>query len=756
MTTMNNIKMNRRAFLAGTGVTTAALTMGFAVLPEGAVLANTSAKMISPSMYFDIHEDGRIVLHLTKAEMGQHVGTAFAQILAEELGADFDTIELDMVGNDAKYGLLVTGGSWSINWTFDAMSRAGAAGRTILQEAAAEKFGGEPSEYSVENNSVSGNGQSISFGELVANGIEARAFSEEDMAALVLKPQDQYSVIGQSKQAKDIPPKVRGQATYAIDVDLPNMAYGMPLAAPVRYGASVTSIDDSEARKMPGFIKAWAIEDPTGGQTGMVMVVAESYWTAKKAADSLKVEYDLGPTADVSMESIHNESRRLLETGEAERLVVNDGDVKQAMEEGQTHHEAEYVTGMNIHAPMEPMSATVEIKDGVYHIHTGHQFQTLLNATMPDVLGVPAENVVHHQTYLGGAFGRRLDTDHLVNACFAAKEVGRPVKMIYSRETDMQVDYTRPPSVLKMSACTKDGKISGWQAASASSWASSRQFPPFLGADLSGDENKKFDPFAVNGADHWYTMPNQRVLLSQNQIAQEAQPPGHLRSVAPAWQFWAVESFIDEISHANGWDPLETRLAMLDGAGKNAGEGATEGGATRLAASLQKVAELSGYGSERPEGTAVGLACVSSQERPTATWTAAAAEVTVDKETGEFTVDKITIVTDLGIAVNPDGVNAQVTGAAMWGFSISTQEDGEFENGAIQHTNFDTYTPARMDVAPEIEVHIIESSKYPTGCGEPATTVVGPAIANAIQNAVGARVRSLPITAEKVKAAIKT
>lgn len=262
------------------------------------------------------------------------------------------------------------------------------------------------------------------------------------------------------------------------------------------------------------------------------------------------------------------------------------------------------------------------------------------------------------------------------------------------------------------------------------------------------------DSFAINGADHWYTIPNQHALLYQNMVAQNALPPGHLRSVGPGWQFFAVESFMDEIAHKLGRDPLELRLSLLDATGKNAGTGITTGGAKRLAAVLQNVADRAGYGSERPENSAIGLACVSSQERASASWTACAADVSVDPADSHVTVNKLTLATEVGAAVNPDGVKAQLTGSALWGVSLALHEVTTLTNGAIEASNYDDYTPLRMFDLPEINAEVLSVGGYPTGCGEPGTTVVAPAIANAIFAATGARVRSLPITADKVKAAM--
>lgn len=754
MTEHKNL-MTRRGFLVRSSAASAAvLTMGYASLPDAANAAGHSGAMISPNMHFDIHGDGRVVVHIAKAEMGQHVGTALAQTVAEELECGWENVDISYVGFDPRQGLHVTGGSWSVNWTFDALSRAGAAGRIALIEMAAAKLGGVAEDYTAKDGVISGGGKSITYGELAASGAEPRVFGEEDLKAITLKPAGDRGIVGQSVAALDIPEKVNGTGQYGIDKSVDGMVYATPAVPPVRYGAKVTSVDDSAARNIPGYLEHVVVEDPLGTQTGWVMAIATGYWAAKQAAEALKIDYDLGPNAGVSLDDVHAESRRLIETESDTRLVVNDGDLEAGMAAAETTLTAEYQTGVNIHAPLEPMNALVEIKDDVYHIHAGNQFQTLLMGLV-GALGVAPEKIVFRQALLGGGFGRRLDCDYVVMACHTARAVGKPVKMIYSREADTLMDFTRPAATVQLTAGLKGSEITAWKNSSASAWASARQAPAFLAPDLSGDEDKKFDGFAINGADHWYTMPNQRALLSMNQVAQGALPPGHLRAVGPGWQFWAVESFLDEVADQMGEDPLALRLRLLDGAGKNAGSGVTTGGAKRLAAVLADVAERAGYGSEQPANSAIGLAAVSSQERPSASWTACAAHVTVDPDTGAVKVNKLTLGIDVGMAVNPDGVKAQLVGSALWGLSIAMHEDVGFENGAIQADNYDGMTPLRMYDVPEIDAKVIDVGGYPTGCGEPGTTVVAPAIGNAIARAVGARVRSLPITADKVKAAIK-
>ena len=749
MTVMES-KFARRTFLVGAGAS--GLIFGFAA-HEGIRLADAStAKAFAPNLWFSMDAAGKTVIRIDKAEMGQHVGSALAQILADELEVKWSDVSISHIGFDPKVGLHVTGGSWSVNWTFDRMSRAGAAGRITLIEAAARKWGVSADTLSAKDSVISGpGGKSITYGELVKAGVPPKAFSKDDMKAIKLKAPGQRRYIGKSLPALDVPAKTNGTAGFAIDVVLDGMVYATPATPPVRYGAKVKSVDDSAAKKIKGYMTHVVIEDPTGSQMGWVMAVANSYWTARKAALALKIDYDLGPNAKVSSKTINDESRRLIDNTANASTFLKEGDAEKAIASAKVTHEAIYTTTINIHAPLEPLNATVEIRDGVYHIYTGNQFQTLAMGLVPAALGVKPDKVVLHQQFLGGGFGRRLEADYLIMAALTAKAIQKPVKMIYSREADTEFDFTRPMTTMRVTAGSDGKTLTGWKHTAASAFATARMAPAFLGKDASG---KKFDPFQINGSDHWYTIANQLVLTEMNKIAQSATPSGQLRSVAPAWTFWAVESMIDEMAHKMGVDPLALRLQLLDGKGKNAGKGPTANGAKRLASVLKRVAAKAGYGKSMPKNSGIGLAAVTSQERASAAWTATAANVTVNPADGSFTVNRLTVGTDLGTLINPNAVEAQVQGATLWGLSLATLEEVEMKDGRLQASNFDTYTPCRMENAPDLDVILVETGQYPVGCGEPAVTSVAPAIANAIFAATGARVRSLPITAEKVKAAL--
>ena len=749
--------LSRRSFLVGTSAA-AGLALGYSAVPGllGADQALAAPSSFDPSVWYSIGPDGLVTVTCGKADMGQHIASTMAQIVCEELGASWKDMRVQLASNDPKFndpvlGAQITGGSWSTMMNFDAMSRAGAAGRIALTEAAAASMGVPAGELVVRDSRISHpkSKKSISFAEIVKGGKATKTFTPDELKAIKLKTPDQYTLIGVSVPQLDIPSKTNGTAKFGIDVSLPGMVHGAVVTPPVRFGATVKSVDDSGARKVPGFIKAVTLDDKTGTTSGWVVAVANTYANAKKAAQALKVTYDDGPNAKLSSEALVAEAKRLQGLGDSGEFFVKDGDPAAAFGTAAKVLEAEYTTNINIHAPMEPMNATAEFKGDILHIYSGNQFATRSGAIAAGAAGIDPKFVVMHQMWLGGGFGRRLDADMMVPAVQAAKAVGKPVKVIYTRENDMTMDFSRPLTYQKVKAGVDgEGKVVALSHDVVSAWPTARWgIPDFLSPSV--DKKGPLDAFTVNGSDFFYTVPNHHVRAIKNEMAHNATPSGQLRSVAPGWTFWAVESIIDEIANATGQDPAQLRISLLDGKGKN------DGGAQRLRNTLLAAMGMAGYGTTKlPKGEGMGVACVSSQERATASWTACVAHVAV-AASGEVKVKKLTVATDVGMQVHPDNIRAQVEGAALWGLSLALYEKATLKDGGIEQTNFDTYTPLRMSQVPEVAVNVIANGDKPTGVGEPAVTVVAPAIGNAIFNACGARVRALPITAEAVKAAMK-
>jgi isoquinoline 1-oxidoreductase subunit beta len=748
--------LSRRSFLVGSAAT--GLALGYSGVPGllGADTALAATGAFDPSVWYSIAPDGIVTVTCGKADMGQHIASTMAQIICEELGANWKDVRVQLASNDPKFndpvlGAQITGGSWSTMMNYDAMSRAGAAGRMALTEAAAASMG-VPSGELVARDSVISHAKSkksMSYADIVKSGKATKTFTPDELKAIKLKTPDQYTMIGVSVPQLDIPSKTNGTAKYGIDVMLPGMVYGKVVTPPVRYGATVKSVDDSAAKKVPGFIKAVVLDDKTATTTGWVVAVADTYANARRAADALKIAYDGGPNAKVSSESLFAEAKRLQALDDSGQFFVKDGDTAAAFGTAAKVIEAEYTTSINIHAPMEPMNATAQLQGDIWHLYSGNQFATRSGAIAAGAAGVDPKFVVMHQMWLGGGFGRRLDADMMVPAVQAAKAVGKPVKVIYSRENDMTMDFSRPLTLQKVKAgVDADGKLIALNHDVVSAWPTQRWgIPDFMSPSV--DKKGALDAFTVNGADFFYSVPNHNVRAIKNEMAHSATPSGQLRSVAPGWTFWAVESMVDELAHAAGKDPAQYRIEMLDGKGANAG------GAQRLRNTLLAAMGMSGYGSKQlPKGEGMGVACVSSQERATASWTACVAHVAVS-DSGEVKVKKLTVATDVGTQVHPDNIRAQVEGAALWGLSLALYEKATLKDGGIEQTNFDSYTPLRMSQMPEVAISVIANGEKATGVGEPAVTVIAPALANAVFNASGARVRSLPITAEAVKAAMK-
>lgn len=714
-----------------------------------------AADSFAPTIWYGIDRQGVVTVHIIRAEMGQHVGTAIARIVADELEADWSKVKIDHVDSDPKWGLMVTGGSWSVWQSYPLYSQAGAAGRIALIEAGAKLLGTAPADCVARNGAVVAGKRSVSYGEIVAKSDLSRTFTAEQLAKLPMKPASERRIIGKPGTAQDIPDKTNGQARYGLDAKVPGMVYARPKLPPTRYGSVVTAIDETDAKKVPGYIRAIALDDPSGTAPGWVMVYADSFVAADRACDALKVTWKAGDTAKVSEADLQSRARALIADKASGSQVVEDPGVDAAFTGAKSTLERTYTTATALHFQMEPVNALAFEKDGMFEIHTGNQWQSLVLPWLAKALGRKEETIVLRTYMLGGGFGRRLNGDYAVPAALASKAIGgKPVKMVLTRADDTRFDSPRSPSVqtLRM-AFGEAERVTAMDHAACAGWPTQAMAPFFM---PKGKNDRPYDPFAIAGADHWYNVGAQRVRAIPNDLADRTMRPGWLRSVGPGWTNWAVESFMDEAALQAGVDPLAFRLKMLDATGRNAGSAPSAvGGARRQAAVLKRVAEKAGWGKPLPKNTGLGLATSFGQERDMPTWVACAARVAVDPATGAVKVEKLTLVADAGTIVHPDGALAQMEGAALWGMSLALLEGSAFENGEPKDTNLDTYTPMRMADVPDVEVEFIASTEAPVGLGEPATTVVGPAIGNAIFRAVGARVRDLPIRADAVKAAIK-
>ena len=740
----------RRGFLiAAAG---ASVLFGFT---SPALAAAGPAGAFEPTIWYGIDQAGQVTVNVIRAEMGQHVGTALARIVAEELEADWSKVRFNHVDSNPKWGLMVTGGSWSVWQSFALMSQAGAAGRIALIEAGAKLLGVAPGACTARNGVISAGGKSVSYGEIVARGELKRTFTADELKAMPIKPASQRRLIGHDAMALDIPAKTNGEARYGLDARVPGMVYARPKIPPTRNDSKVVSVDDSAARTVPGYLKYLVLEDPSNTVPGWVVVLAESFPAASKAADLIKVDWTVGDAAHVSEADLQKHAADLIADPKAGSIVVGDAGVDAAFASAKSTLEATYTTSSALHFQMEPLNALAFEKDGVFEIHSGNQWQSLVLPWLAKALGRPETSIVMRSYLLGGGFGRRLNGDYAVGAALASKAIGKPVKLVFTRADDTRFDSFRSPTVQKLSvAFGEAGRVTAMQHHAAAGWPTEMMAPFFM---PKGDNGVAYDPFAINGANHWYNVGAQRVRAISNDLANRSFRPGWLRSVGPGWTNWAVESFMDEAAYAAKVDPVAFRLRLLDASGRNGGDQATAvGGAARQAAVVARAAKKAAWGSTMPDGVGLGLATTFGQERDMPTWIACVARVHVNKASGAVKVEKLTLVADAGTIVHPDGALAQVEGASLWGMSLALFEGAEFVNGQIKQTNLDSYTPLRMRDVPDLEIEFIASDQPPVGLGEPATTVVGPAIGNAIFAASGARVRHLPIRPEAVLAALKT
>jgi len=815
-------RLSRRQFLVRSAATGSGVMLGIAMGPtlfgaKGAAAA-TGGSTFTPSVWFTMEQSGRTIMHVVEAEMGQHVGTALAQIIAEELEVDWNDVVLDYPGETREsfdvYGLIYSVNSGSITTEFDRHSRAGALGRTALIEAGANLMQAKAPDCTAAGSVVTDkvSGRSIRYAEILSKTTIDRTFSyPEDFKDVTLKKRGDYKLVGKSVAALDIPEKTTGKAKYGIDVFLPNMVYGAIVIPPVRYGSKVRSIDETEAKKIPGYITAVAVPDfagigvpqkdkSLGFCTGWVIAISDKFHRATRAAAALKVDYDPGPYAKVSSESILADARKLQQDPKLGQNWVIEGDVEAALKDADKVLDVEYTSEIVQHAPMEPRNATVHRdSSGTWHVHMGTQSPTFARMTLEPVLASlldkkPEEvKVSAHQFVLGGGFGLKQHYDIAVGAAYASFKLdGRPVKLIMTREADQALPFPRTPSYHKVRAGVKNGQLTAVDHHIVCGWMGPRLGVADWWLQLPPDDKPEghMDQWSIGGSDHWYAMRNFRVRAMDQPLCRDSLQVSPLRTVSNSYAFFAVESYIDEIAHMLGRDPLEFRLALLSGEGERRGiplagykpgtpsdyyldrlwlskplaqentwipyESATVGGAKRLANALMVAAGKSGYGSKQlPPNTGIGLAVSGAEEHQSPTWVAGAAEVTVNPETGEYKLNKLTIAGDMGVAVNPHNIRAQFAGAALWGASQMMREANSFKDGSIQELNFDTYRPIRLKEVPEIDIEIIESGHHPSGCGEPSSTVVAPAIGNAIFAATGARVRHMPATPEVVLAALE-
>src|SRR5665213_629442 len=531
-------------------------------------------------------------------------------------------------------------------------AQAGAAGRIALIEAGAKVLGVKPEDcHVVKGWVISKSGKRVSYAELVSTGKVDKVYSPDDLKKMPLKKASQYTVVGKPLQALDIPSKVVGKANYGIDYFLPNMVYAKIARPPVRIGAKPKSIDDTEAKKVPGYLQYLSIPDPIGVNTHYVIVIATNFPAAIKAAKAMKIDWDLGPNADVSSDAILQRAKDLVNDPNAGGAFWLIGDPKKALADAPTKIDAEFITPLASHQPIEPMNAVAYLDNGNLHIYSGSQLQIAHQPIMAAVMGMKPEQVLLHQVYVGGGFGRRLEADAMIPTALAARQLNRPVKLIYTRDEEFRNDFYRTITYQRLQAgIDKGGNLVALQHDVCAAFSAVRAAPDLLKPSLD-KKNVKLDSTSLDGSNSWYGVPNYLSRGIQNELAQRATPPGFLRSVSTGWTYFALESFIDEVARKTGKDPVELRLAMLKAVGPNKSEVPMAiGGAERIANVIRKAVQITDFHKKHKRmgpGRGIGLAA-TTHFRDTPTWTCGIVEVSVDKSSGAIHVDKMTTVMDLG------------------------------------------------------------------------------------------------------------
>jgi isoquinoline 1-oxidoreductase subunit beta len=700
------------------GVLTGGLASGFLLafhLPVRAVNEpaqppdDTSGKF-APNAFIRIGKTGKTTLVMPQVEMGQGVYTAVAMILAEELDADFAEVTLehappnDKLYGNPTFGLQVTGNSNSIRAFWKPLRNAGASARAMLVQAAAQQWQVEPASCTTSNGQVmhADSGRKLAYGALVD-----AANTQVPPKDVPLKDPKNFVLIGKPLKRFDTPDKVNGKAVYGIDAMLPDMKFATLAACPV-FGGKVGTVDDSAAKKIPGVQKVVVLDD-------MVAVVGDHMWAAKKGLDALVVTWNEGANARINSEDIWENLRSASEKDGV--VAKSEGDIAKGLAAGD-RLDAAYELPFLAHATMEPLNCTVHMKPDSCEIWVGTQIMTRVQSEAAKAAGLPVEKVTVNQHLLGGGFGRRLEPDMVVAAVRIAKQVEGPVKVVWTREEDIQHDIYRPVYRDTISASLSDGKIVGWKYRVTGSAILARWLPPAF--------QKGIDIDAIDSAvDMPYDVPN--IHVEYMRAEPPAVPTGFWRGVGPNNNVFAIECFMDELARKAGKDPIAFRRDLL---GKN----------PRLQAALDLVAEKSGWGQQLPARAGRGV----SVQPSFGSFIATVVEAEVDEQ-GEVHLRRVTSAVDTGIAVNPDTIMAQLEGGLIFGLTAALYGEITIDKGRVQQSNFNDYRMLRIDQAPKIEVHVIKSGEAPGGIGETGVTAGPPALRNAIYAATGVALRRLPI-----------
>ena len=719
--------MNRRSFLkksfVGAGLMLAVNLSGFPPILANARKTEDEnpTKEWAPNAWLRIHPNGIVTVLINKSEMGQGTWTGLAMVVADQLDMEWKDIRVEASPvrdeyKDPIFGMQLTGGSTGVRHMYDTMSKAGAAAREMLIAAAASEWKVPAGECVASKGAVTHpkTGRTLGYGRLCTRAANFPAPQDPP-----LKPREQFQFIGKSMPRLDMFDKVNGKPVFGMDVFVPGMLCSS-IEKPSAYGAKLLSFDKEAAEKIPGVQKVFTILDG-------IAVVANTTEAAWKGCKALNAKWTPGSMPDLDDISLQ---RMCLEHMRKKGLTAkNIGDTHEALKKATTRMVSTYSIPYVAHAAFEPQNCTADVRADSCEIWCPTQSQTgVLNVAMKET-ELPADKIIIHTTMLGGGFGGKVEVKVAQEALAISKTVGKPVKHIWSRKEDFRNDCFRPGSLHMIEGgLDGQGSLIAWRHKVVVSAIMERLMPALVKDGI--------DPTAVDGIGNMdYSMPNLYVEYVKLDLPI---PAGFWRSVGNSSNTFAVESFVDEMAHAAGKDPLEFRLNMLK---QN----------PRAAGVLKKVADKGGWGKHASEGVGRGIAvrfCYGS-------YVAQMAEVSVDRKSGVIKVHRMVAAIDPGQVVNPDSVLAQIEGATIMAISVALKERISFKNGGVATSNFSDYPIMAMSEIPRIEGHIITNNDKIGGVGEPCVPPVAPAIANAVFAATGIRLRSLPLTPDKVRSASK-